>query len=306
MRKAVWTAVLLCTVIPAPSQEVETFTPSISDVVYAEATGQELALDVYLPKATAAAIPALIYVHGGGWQSGDKSAVPEFLRKSLLDAGIALISVNYRFSTSDSFPAQAEDVTRAVQFVRWLAKDWGLREDRIALMGTSAGGHLALWVGLHDDQADPKSKDPVERRSSRVAAIVNYYGPTNFHLLKTIRHTDPAYLQLFGLDPGESASMVADERLAAASPITYVSPDDPPVFTFHGLDDQTVPVEHARELAAKLMESNVPCEEFLLEQGVHDYKQTRPGWPDFQQATIDFLKKNLLGTEAGHPQAGAE
>jgi acetyl esterase/lipase len=305
MKKAVWIVLLLCSVPVAPCQEVETFTPSISDVVYAEATDQELALDVYLPKSPAAEIPALIYVHGGGWQSGDKSAVPEFLRKSLLDAGIALVSVNYRFTTSDFFPAQVEDVTRAVQFVRLFAKDWGLREDRIALMGISAGAHLALWVGLHDDQANPRSKDPAERRSSRVSAIVNYYGPTNFHLLKTIEHTYPAYVQLFGLDPGDSASLVADERLTAASPITYVSAGDPPVLTFHGLDDKTVPVEHARELVAKLKENNVPCEEFLLEKGVHDYKQLQGDWPDFERATIDFLKKHLL-TPAGHPHAGTE
>ena len=305
MKKAVWIALLLCGVAVAPSQEVETFTPSISDVVYAEATDQELALDVYLPKAPAAEIPALIYVHGGGWQSGDKSALPEFLRKSLLDAGIALVSVNYRFSTSDSFPSPVEDVTRAVQFIRLSARDWGLREDRIALMGVSAGAHLALWVGLHDEQANPKSKDPVERSSSRVAAIVNYYGPANFHLLKTIEHTNPAFVQLFGLDPGDSASMVSDELLTAASPITYVSPDDPPVFTFHGLEDQTVPVEHARELIAKLKENNVPCEEFLLEKGVHDYNLTQAGWPDFQRATIDFLKKHLL-TPAGQLAVGTE
>ncbi len=306
MKKAVWIALLLCWVGVAPCQDVETFTPSISDVVYAETPDQELALDVYLPRGAAAGIPSLIFVHGGGWHSGDKSAVPEFLRKALLDAGIALVSVNYRFSTSNSFPAQVEDVTRALQFVRQFARDWGLREDRIALMGVSAGAHLALWVGLHDDQANPKSKDPAERRSTRVSAIVNYYGPTNFHLLKTIEHDDPAYLPLFGLEPGGSAAMIAGERLTAASPVTYVSPDDPPVFTFHGLDDRTVPVEHAQELIAKLRENNVPCEEFLLEKGNHDYQQTQPGWPDFQQATIDFLKKHLLGTSAGHPQAGAE
>ncbi len=306
MTKAVWIAAFFCIVIVAPAQEVETFTPSISDVVYGEVAGQELTLDVYLPKASSAAIPALIYVHGGGWQSGDKSAVPEFLRKSLLDAGIALASVNYRLSTSDPFPAQVEDVTRAVQFVRSMSKDWGLREDRIALMGTSAGAHLALWVGLHDDQANAKSKDPVERRSSRVAAIVNYYGPTNFHLLTTIKHTHPAYLQLFGLDPNDPAAMVRDERLTAASPIAWVSPGDPPVFTFHGLDDLTVPVEHARELVEKLKQNSVPSEEFLLEKGIDNYEQTQPGWPDFRQATIEFLKKYLLATPALDSQARTE
>jgi len=306
MKRAVWITLLLCIAAAvALSQEVETFTPSISDVVFSEIADQELALDVYLPKEPAAEVPALIYVHGRLWRSGDKSAVPEFLRKSLLDAGIALVSVNYRFSPSDTFPAQVEDVTRAVQFVRWAAKDWGLREDRIALMGVAAGAHLALWVGLHDDQANRTSKDPVERSSSRVAAIVNYYGPANFRLLKTIEHTDPAFVQLFGLDPGDSPSMIADELLAAASPVTYVSPGDPPVFTFHGLDDQTVPVEHARELIAKLRENNVPCEEFLLEKGVHDYSRAQAGWPDFQGATIDFLKKNLL-SPAEHPHAPTE
>ena len=266
---------------------------TLKDVTYGAVNGKDLQLDAYLSEG-AAPSPAVVFIHGGGWRGGDKAQVPEFLRRAMFDAGVSIISINYRLSGEALYPAQVDDTTRAVQFVRYQAKEWRLKPDRIAVMGPSAGGHLSLWIGLHDDRANPKSSDLVERQSSRACAIVNYFGPTDFHLLQTMPHRHPAYLQLFGFKEGDPPSSITDAEMTAVSPISYVSSNDPPVFTAHGTGDQTVPVEHAKALIAKLKDKRVTQEYYLLEGGNHGLSNPQPSWPDYRKATIEFLRKYLL------------
>jgi acetyl esterase/lipase len=263
----------------------------LNDVSYGAGPAQ--VLDAYLPES-ARSTPALVFIHGGGWRRGDKKSVRPVLKQELLDANVAIISINYRLSGEATWPAQGDDVTRAMQFVRFHAGEWRINPRRIAVMGGSAGAHLALWIGLHDDRANPRSADPVKRQSTRVCAIVNYFGPTDFHLLTKIKHFHPAYLQLFGFKEGDPPTSITSAQMDDVSPITYVSPDDPPVFTAHGTGDTTVPVEHARLLVAKLKKNGVPTETYLLEGGKHGLGNPLPSWPDYQKATVEFLKKYLL------------
>lgn len=288
MNKTIALAALVLTSVALPAQELR----ELKDVVYGKVGERELTLDAYLWDWASLA-PAVIYMHGGGWRQGNKNRIPDFLREPLFKAGISLISISYRLSGEATYPAQVEDVTRAVQFVRHNARSWHVDGNRIAVMGGSAGAHLALWIGLHPDRARPHSADPVERESTRVSAIVNYYGPTNFHLLKTMEHKHPAYRELFGLKPGAPAEQIGDERLTMVSPITYVSPGDPPVFTYHGKADQTVPIAHAEELTAKLEANGVETENYFVEKAGHGLGKVNPDGPDFKSATIEFLKKHL-------------
>ena len=271
-----------------PAQELRV----LRDVVYKKVDGLELKLDAYLWDWASLA-PAVIYIHAGGWRDGDKSHLPEGLQEMLFKNGISLISISYRLSGTASYPAQVEDVTRAVQFARHKAAEWHV-DDRIAVMGVSAGAHLALWIGLHDDLANPKSKDPIERESTRLDAIVNYSGPTDFHLLKTVKHGHPAYLELFGLRQGDALERIGDERLTHVSPISYVSPGDPPVFTYHGTADQAVPVVHAHRLIKKLNANGVDTMNLLVEGAGHALPNPAPNGPDVKGATLAFLKKCLL------------
>ena len=288
MKKALWLLVLLLGTAAGQAQQLRT----LKDVVYGKIGERELTLDAYLWDGATLA-PAVVYIHGGGWRNGDKSRLPDFLQEALFKSGISLISISYRLSGEAVHPAQVRDVTRAIQFVKHNASPWHIQKDRIAVMGGSAGAHLALWIGLHPDLARPHSGDPVERESTRVAAIVNYYGPTNFHLLKTMEHGHPAYREVFGFKPGTPASRIGDERLTMFSPITYVSPDDPPVFTYHGKADQTVPIVHAEQLIAKLKENGVVVENYLVEKAGHGLGNANPDGPDFKSATVEFLKKHL-------------
>ena len=277
--------VAVCAAMPAQELRV------LKDVVYKEVDGLELKLDAYLWDWASLA-PAVIYIHGGGWRGGDKSRLPEGLQERLFDNGISLISIGYRLSGTATYPAQVEDVTRAVQFVRHQAAQWHIN-DRIAVMGSSAGAHLALWIGLHDDLVNPESEDPIERESTCLAAIVNYFGPTDFHLLKTVKHDHPAYLELFGLEKGDPPEKIGDERLTHVSPLRSVSADDPPVFTYHGTADETVPIVHARRLIEKLQAAGVDTVNLLVEGAGHGLRRRAPDGPDLEGATLEFLKKHL-------------
>ena len=278
---------------------------TLLDVVYGHASGQDLKLDAFLCDS-AKASPVVIYIHGGGWRQGDKRPsentfrvehlILDALKGAMHSAGIAVVSINYRLSDVAVYPAQVDDVTRAVQFVRHHAKEWRLDPPRIAVLGPSAGGHLALWIGLHPDRANPKSSDPVERESTRVRCTVNYYGVTDFHLLQ--QHPDsyriPAFRQLFGYSEKDSLSKLTEEQMDAASPVSYIDRESSPVFTAHGTGDVVVPVEQAEVLIAKLTEKGVAAENYLLPGGNHGLSNPRPDWPDFQKAAFEFLKKYLL------------
>jgi acetyl esterase/lipase len=137
---------------------------ALPDVTYGEPGGVPLKLDAFLVKSEKPT-PVLIFIHGGGWRQGDKRGLPRFLKEPLFEAGISVVSINYRLTDVAPYPAQVDDCTRAVQFVRSKAKEWNINPERIALMGASAGGHLSLWVGLHNDRKKPDSADSVERQS---------------------------------------------------------------------------------------------------------------------------------------------
>ena len=137
--------------------------------------------------------PLVIYIHGRGFMAGDKSQV---LDHRLIDecrqAGISVASINYRLSAEALAPAAMYDSARAVQFLRSKAKEWNLDPTRICLTGGSAGGGISLWIGFHDDLADPQSKDPIARESTRVTCIAPFNTQTTYdpRVLKTIIKSD--------------------------------------------------------------------------------------------------------------------
>jgi acetyl esterase/lipase len=211
------------------------------DVIYGRSHPEIQKLDAYLVKSSQLA-PVVIEIHGGGWRRGSKSqfVYAGDLIRAILDAGISVISIDYRLTPQFQMPTQMEDVARAVQFVRSKTKAWNLDPNRIAALGGSAGAHLAAWVALHDDLAKPESPDPVERLSSRLACFVALSGPMD---LTRIRPTELARQPLRGQDFAnaftaafgcsaeqfESDSTVR-QRIREASPLFLVSRDDPPAF----------------------------------------------------------------------------
>jgi arylformamidase len=122
--------------------------------------------------------PVLVHIHGGGWINGDKTSLSAPLLKKMLENGISVASVNYRYSTMEPLPAPVHDAARAIQFLRSRAAEWNLRKDRFAAIGGSAGACSSLWLAYHDDLAQPTSTDPVLRESTRLVAAVGLSGQT--------------------------------------------------------------------------------------------------------------------------------
>ncbi len=276
----------------------------LRDVAYAgEHPAQRL--DVYLPLTTGST-PVVVFIHGGGWRGGSKSHIPAFLASAVREGWLAVVSVEYRFTDVASHPAQVNDCLRAIRFVRHKAREWHMDPARIGVTGGSAGGHLSLWVALHDDAAAPGAEDSVARESSRVSCVVSFAGPTDWSLLANLEHKHPAYRQLLGYEPGTPAADMEAARKTSVSPITYVSADDPPVLLVHGSADDIVPIQHARNLYAHLQAAHVEAALFVVEGANHGV--ARAGDADAVLRARAFFRTHLgvpARSAAGAPPVAA-
>jgi acetyl esterase/lipase len=198
-------------------------------------------LDFYQAKSEKPT-PVVFYIHGGGWQNGDKKTNPN----AFLDKGISVVAINYRYvrngveeKVEPPVKASLGDAARALQFVRSKAAEWNLDKTRIGATGGSAGACSSLWLAFHDDMADPQSDDPIARESTRLyCAAVN--GAQVSLDPKELREWMPNYgygAHAFGLANFQS---LIDNRetvlpwIKEYSPIEHVSKDDPPIAMFYG------------------------------------------------------------------------
>ena len=217
--------------------------------------------------------PLLVHIHGGGWLGGKKH---ETTSPNQLNRGYSYASIDYRLAGVELLPAAVHDAARAIQFLRTKAKEWNFDPKRIAVTGGSAGAASSMWLAYHDDMADPKSKDPVLRQSSRVCGAVAMGGQTTldpFLLekkigLACIRH--PMIWKTVGASSHEQLMKDWDKYKALSlecSPLTHVTKDDPPVWIRYG-KPAPVPVikgdgiHHAgfgRLLKEKCEKVGIPC-----------------------------------------------
>ncbi len=208
------------------------------DIVYSVADTNQIKLDLYYQPGTERPLPLIIWIHGGAWRGGDKRSA-RFARE-LLGEGYAVASINYRLSGTAIFPAQIIDCKAAVRWLRAYADDYNLDPRRFAAWGGSAGAHLAALLGTAEDKADWEHGDFLEY-SSRVQAVVDWYGPTDFSRMDDV----PGNMIHLAEDSPESSLIGAavkdhPELVAYANPISYVSINNPPFQILHGKDDLTV------------------------------------------------------------------
>lgn len=263
------------------------------DIAYDDAHAAQK-LDVYLAKANQP-MPAMIYIHGGGWRAGSKNRIPKWLMKAVSEGWLSVVSVEYRFTDVAPHPAQVNDCVRAIQFVRHNAAKWNIDPQRLGVTGGSAGGHLTLWVALHDDAADADSNDPVKKHSSRVACAVSFAGPTDWSLLDEIEHKHPAYRQLLGYEPGTPADEMKAKEKRDVSPISFASKDDPPVMQVHGDKDNTVPIEHARNMNERLKSMGVTSELVVIQGASH---AVAGAGPQVSGRASTFVRERLVGRQS--------
>jgi acetyl esterase/lipase len=235
------------------------------NVVYAKINGTELHVDIYEPaRANAEPLPAVILIHGGGWTGFDKSTMRGmggFLSRS----GFVAFAVDYRLfrSGENRWPAQLDDVQRAVRWIRASASKYGVDPDRVGAFGHSAGAQLAALIGMEDtrDNSDPA----LAKYSSRVQAVVDLSGPSDF----TTNH-DADGDQFLANFLGASFTQ-NPEAWREASPVFHVSKKDAPFLIFHGTKDEDVPIAQAQELYDKLKSAGVPVS-FTKVDDVHTFR----------------------------------
>jgi len=261
------------------------------DVTYSVTDGVALKMDIYYPEVAEGTVPAVLYVHGGGWTKGDKrsgagaSEIPE-----LISHGYLVAAINYRLAPQYKFPAQIEDVKCAVRFLRANAANYGIDPDHIGAWGGSAGGHLVALLGVTDATADFEGNGGYADQSSRVQAVVDMFGPSD--LTVAFEGANTRLLeQVFGTTDHNS------DIVKQASPVTWVSSDDPPFLILHGEKDTLVPPSQSEILHDQLIATGVPATLTIVENAGHGFAPAG-GTIDPSRTTItkmvaDFFDKYL-------------
>lgn len=226
------------------------------NITYGKAGNAELKLDLARPTGDGP-FPAIVFIHGGGWSGGDRRAYRGQIREAAT-RGYVAATISYRLMQFDHaqretttaapiFPAQIHDAKAAIRWVRAHADRYRVDPDRIGVTGASAGGHLALLVGLIDPSSDLEGDSGNPGWSSQVQAVVNVFGPTDMVSCYELS-TAPWIMRLFmGGTPAETP-----QRYKDASPTTHVRKDAPPILTLHGDRDDLVPVRQAIVLDDKM------------------------------------------------------
>jgi acetyl esterase/lipase len=268
-------------VTPSP-----TFTPTpvpfqmygatLTDVTYCTPNDQAQKMDIYLP-AAGGPWPVLAYVHGGAWMRGDKSEAAG-LAAGMTPQGYLVVSINYRLYPLAKFPDMIEDVKCAIRFLRANASEYNLDPSRVGAIGASSGGHLVALLGTSDKSAGWDVGEYSDQ-SSRVRAVVAMAPPTD--LRRKFPNADMELLRQMG----------TGQNFAADSPITYVTPDDPPFLLIHGDKDGVVPYEQSQLMYDQLVQAKVPAQFVTVKNG--DHTLTAPGGTATATPTLDEINRTI-------------
>ena len=262
------------------------------DISYASNENPRQRLDLFLPDLDRTdKLPVIVFFHGGAWLEGDKSDGAARLMHFLRTGEYAGISAGYRLTDEATWPAQFYDCKAVIRWVRANAGKYGLDPDRIAVWGHSAGGHLALMLGVTGDIPEMEGDvGPFHEVTSKISVVVNFFGVTDMMgLLDKPSLCDSSSLyspevQLIGGPLPENP-----ELTKAASPITYVRPNIPPVMTLHGTEDLVVPYEQAVRFDKALCSAGVPSYFITVTGAGHG------GFPaEVLERIAAFLNKYLL------------
>jgi acetyl esterase/lipase len=295
LKSACFLIVFAMTWLPALVARADQLPPNtkvLRDLEYVPGGGHSRSLDLYVPEAKPGVkIPLVIWIHGGAWRGGSKEGNHALW---LLKDGFATASINYRLSNEVRFPGQIEDCKAAVRFLRAHAAEYGFDGDHIGVWGSSAGGHLALLLGTTGGVRALDGNNDAPSVSSRVQAVCDFFGPTD--LLTTssqagpqsqVQHDDPSApeAELIGGPVQQNP-----EKALAASPVNYVTPEDPPFLIVHGENDQLVPVGQSWELYGMLQKAGVKSEIHIVAGGGHgDHFNSK----EIGSLVRDFFQKYL-------------
>jgi acetyl esterase/lipase len=245
--------------------EVPSSLVEIKNLEYKKAGEKSLQLDIYHLKKMSQPAPVLIFVHGGGWRTGKRSDYLPYLI-DFAEKGYVTATISYRLQKKAKFPAAIQDVKCAIKWIRAHAQDYFIDPNKIAIIGGSAGGHLSLMVAYASEKNYFDGECEYDSVSSRIQAVVDLYGPVDL----TTKYAAARYetKDFLGNEYGH-----APELYEKASPINYISKDDPPTLIFQGTIDELVPVSQSDSLIVRLENVGVK----------HEYHRLK-GWPHTMDA----------------------
>lgn len=280
---------------------------SKAEVIYGHKDGMALTMTVLTPKQNSNN-KAIISVLSGNWISSDKMREGFAERSQMyVDKGYTIFGVMVSSQPRYTIPDEIIDLKRAVRFVRYNAKEYGIDADKIGITGSSSGGHLSLMIATADETVTAKSTDPVDKVSSRVQAAAVFYPPTDFinfggpNPSETINQAGLVFTKLaaafdFKIWNDTTATLVSitdmKKKIAIAkeiSPVNSVTPDDPPVLIIHGDKDVLVPKQQSESIIAKFKEAKVICNLIIREGGGHGWRNREVEEKNF----VDWFDKYL-------------
>lgn len=246
-------------------------------------------LDIYLPADAKGNTPLIVFIHGGGWIGNDKYADMGYMPNTInamLESGFAIASIDYRFAMQAVFPAILQDCNKAVSFLFDNADKYKFDKNRIALMGFSAGGHLASLMGTSQNNNVKSLYFPDTYRPFKYKAVVDFYGPTDLVLLPGNEDAKSPEGLLIGAAP-----LLKPDLAKSASPITYIDKNDPPFIIFHGEKDNIVSNKQSKLLSAWLNHFGVKNELTIVKDAPHF--GTMYDVEEIRTKVIYFLKTEL-------------
>ncbi len=243
--------------------------PTHANVSYGDYEKQ--AFDIWLVPNATEPTPMVIFIHGGGFRSGDKSMAPPGVIDQYLKAGIAYVALNYRLSDVGPYPMMMHDAARSLQTIRHRATEWNLDPKKVACYGGSAGAGISLWLGFHEDLADPDRKDLIARQSTRITAAGTLNGQSTYDIrtfrewfgVPDLQH-GPALPAFYAVESdADWTSERVKKLMTEASSITHLTKkDDVPVYMIYGRPNTVVTAKtgssewvHHVKLGLKLQEA---------------------------------------------------
>jgi acetyl esterase/lipase len=266
-----------------------------SNIVYGMYSGAALLMDAYKPAQPNGY--GIVFISGSGWTTPLGYNAPELksngqskqYANALANAGYTVFAINHRSLPRFRYPGPVEDAQRAVRFVRYNAKRFGIRADRIGASGGSSGGHLVSMLGLHDGKGRAADPDPVERESAKVQCVVARAAPVDF-----LKGNNGRFLLGMATPEADSKDTAEYRLFKEASPVTYISADDPPFLLMHGDKDDQVDISQSEAFEAKLKAAGVTVK-FLRIPGA-GHGPTFPGAvnpPDYMGEMVRWFNLHL-------------
>jgi acetyl esterase/lipase len=255
------------------------------NIEYGRVGGRPLLLDLYSPPDLNRPVPGVLFIHGGGWEQGDKGDY-KIYTTYFASQGYVVGTVGYRLKKEAKYPAAIEDVKCAVRWMRSNAESLQVDPDRIAVIGGSAGGHLAMMIGYSSDVPEMEGAGGWADTSSAVRAVVNIYGPTDLTTDYARNHpTITTYLdQSYADAPG---------LYEQGSPLFHLDAGDPPTLIIHGTLDLLVPVTQADRLAVRLEELGIPYWYDRIDGWPHTMDLARPVHERVKNVVGAFFNEHL-------------